>query len=285
MSNRGWAAAVAIFVMSAGGLAPVGAQEKLPPLRTGVDGTFAPHAFPKLGGGIQGFNVDLFTEVAKRMRREITIDSVSFSTLIPGMEAGRYDFIAAPTTVTKERAEKMLFTAGYIWTAYQFGIKKGSAPIKGWENLKGKAVAVNKGTPYETLSKKMGQEIGFEVQAYDTQPDAIQAVLSGRAYAALGGNTTIVYAASKNPMFVADLELNDTRAHWAAPVPLNNPKLRAQLQDALDCMKKDGSLVKLSEKWFGRVPPPDALERTITPGYGVPGMPGYDPTLHELHCG
>ena len=35
-------------------------------------------------------------------------------------------------------------------------------------------------------------------------------------------------------------------------------------------MKKDGSLVKLSEKWFGRVPPPDALERTITPGYGVP---------------
>jgi len=285
MSNRGWAAAVAIFVMSAGGLAPAGAQEKLPPLRTGVDGTFAPHAFPKLGGGIQGFNVDLFTEVAKRMRREITIDSVSFSTLIPGMEAGRYDFIAAPTTVTKERAEKMLFTAGYIWTAYQFGIKKGSAPIKGWEDLKGKAVAVNKGTPYETLSKKMGQEIGFEVQAYDTQPDAIQAVLSGRAYAALGGNTTIVYAASKNPMFVADLELNDTRAHWAAPVPLNNPKLRAQLQDALDCMKKDGSLVKLSEKWFGRVPPPDALERTITPGYGVPGMPGYDPTLHELHCG
>ena len=69
MSNRGWAAAVAIFVMSAGGLAPAGAQEKLPPLRTGVDGTFAPHAFPKLGGGIQGFNVDLFTEIAKRMCR------------------------------------------------------------------------------------------------------------------------------------------------------------------------------------------------------------------------
>jgi len=205
--------------------------------------------------------------------------------LIPGMEAGRYDFIAAPTTVTKERAEKMLFTAGYIWTSYQFGIKKGTPPIKGWEDLKGKAVAVNKGTPYETLSKKMGQKIGFEVQAYDTQPDASQAVLSGRAYATLGGNTTIVYAASKNPMFVADLELKDTRAHWSAPVPLSNPKLRAQLQDAIDCMKKDGSLVKLSEKWFGRVPPPDALERTITPGYGVPGMPHYDPTPHELHCG
>ena len=99
------------------------AQDKQPPLRTGVDGTFAPHAFPKLGGGTQGFNIDLFTEVAKRMKREIIIDSVSFSTLIPGMQSGRYDFIAAPTTVTKERAENMLFTAGYLWTAFQFGIK------------------------------------------------------------------------------------------------------------------------------------------------------------------
>jgi polar amino acid transport system substrate-binding protein len=259
------------------------AQDK--PLRTGVDGTFAPHAFPKLGGGTQGFNIDLFTEVAKRMHRDITIDAVSFSTLIPGMQSGRYDFVAAPTTVTKERAENMLFTAGYLWTAFQFGIKKGSAPIKGWEDLKGKAVAVNKGTPYETLSKKKGEEIGFEVQAYDTQPDAVQAVLSGRAYATLVGNTSVRYIAKQNPQFVADLELTDTRAHWAAPVPKDNPKLRAQLQDAIDCMKKDGSLVKLSEKWLGYTPGPDALERVITPGYGVPGMAGYDPTPHELHCG
>ena len=219
------------------------------------------------------------------MHRDITIDAVSFSTLIPGMQAGRYDFIAAPTTVTKERAENMLFTAGYLWTAYQFGIKKGTTPIKGWEDLKGKSVAVNKGTPYETLSKQMGEKYGFTVQVYDTQPDATQAVLSGRAYATLGGNTTIVYAASKNPNFVADLELTDTRAHWAAPVPKNNPKLRAELQDALDCMKKDGTIAKLVKKWFGKDPEPDDLAVVITPGYGVPGMPGYDPTPHELHCG
>jgi len=261
------------------------AQTKQPPLRTGVDGTFAPHAMPKLGGGIEGFNIDLFTEVARRLKREITIDSVSFSTLIPGMLSGRYDFIAAPTTVTKERAESMLFTAGYLWTAFQFGIKKGSAPIKDWSDLKGKVVSVNKGTPYENLSKAEGAKHGFTVQAYDTQPDATQAVLSGRAYATLGGNTTIVYAANKNPQFVADLELKDTRAHWAAPVPKNNPKLRAELQDALDCMKKDGTIARLSERWFGRVPGPDALERVITPGYGVPGMPGYDPTPHPLKCG
>ena len=216
MLHRRLAVVVAAALFVAGSAL---AQSNLPPLRTGVDGTFAPHAMPKLGGGTEGFQIDLFTEAARRMKREITIDSVSFSTLIPGMLSGRYDFIAAPTTVTKERAESMLFTAGYLWTSYQFGIKKGSAPIKDWSDLKGKVVSVNKGTPYETLSKAEGAKHGFTVQAYDTQPDATQAVLSGRAYATLGGNTTIVYAASKNPQFAADLELSATRAHWAAPFP------------------------------------------------------------------
>jgi polar amino acid transport system substrate-binding protein len=275
----------AIAVAALIGASPALAQDKQPPLRTGVDGTFAPHAMTKLGGGTEGFQIDVFNEVARRMKREITIEPVSFSTLIPGMLSGRYDFVAAPTTVTKERAENMLFTAGYLWTAYQFGIKKGTPPIKGWEDLKGKSVAVNKGTPYETLSKEMGEKYGFTVQAYDTQPDATQAVLSGRAYATLGGNTTIVYAASKNPQFIADLELKETRAHWAAPVPKNNPKLRAELQDALDCMKKDGTMAKFFEKWFNKKPEADDLAVVITPGYGVPGMPGYDPTPHELHCG
>jgi polar amino acid transport system substrate-binding protein len=263
---------------------PAGAQSGLPPLRTGVDGTFAPHAMPKLGGGIEGFQIDLFTEVARRMKREITIESTSFSGLIPGLQAGRYDFIAAPTTVTKERAENMIFTAGYLWTAFRFGIKKGSAPIAGWADLKGKAVSVNKGTPYETLAKAEGEKNGFTVQVYDTQPDATQAVLSGRAYATLGGNTVIAYVASKNPQFVADLELTDTRAHWAAPFRKDSVALRNEMQDVLDCMKKDGTIAKLSEKWFGTAPAADALERVVTPGYGVPGMPGYDPTPHELHC-
>lgn len=261
------------------------AQSNLPPLRTGVDGTFAPHAMPKLGGGLEGFQIDLFTEAAKREGRSIEIEGTSFSGLIPGLQSGRYDFIAAPVTVTRERAENMLFTSGYLWTAFQFGIKKGSAPIKGWADLKGKVVSVNKGTPYETMSKEMGIRNGFTVQVYDTQPDATQAVLSGRAYATLGGNTVIQYAASKTPQFVADLELTDTRAHWAAPFRKDDVAGRNKMQDALDCMKKDGTISRLVTKWFGSTPGPDDLANTIVPGYGVPGMPGYDPTPHPLHCG
>jgi polar amino acid transport system substrate-binding protein len=272
------AAAFALLAGSATG------QTAQPPLRTAVDGTYAPHAMPKLGGGIEGFQIDLFQEVARRMHRDITIDSASFSGLIPALQAGRYDFLAAPTTVTPERAEALLFTQGYLWTAFQFGIRKGSAPLTSWDDLKGKVVTVNKGTPYESLSKKMGEQIGFTVQTFDTEPDAVQAVVSGHAYANLAGNTVILYAASKNPLFVPDLVLKDTKAHWATPFRKDSAALRGVVEDVLKCMKKDGTVATLSEKWFGAKPAPDDLENVSFPGHGVPGLPGYEPNAPDPDC-
>ena len=255
-----------------------------PPLRTGVDGTYAPHAMPKLGGGIEGFQIDLFQEVARRMKREITIESASFSGLIPALQSGRYDFLTAPTTVSPERGEALLFTQGYLWTAFQFGIKKGSAPIKDWADLKGKVVAVNKGTPYEALAKKNAEANGFTVQTFDTNPDAVQAVVTGHAYANLAGNTVIRYAASKNPLFVADKVLSETKAHWATPFRKDAAVLRGQVEDVLKCMKKDGTAAKLSEKWFGVKPAADDLENVVAPGRGIAGMPGYEPLAPDPDC-
>ena len=254
------------------------------PLRTAVDGTFAPFALPSLSGGVQGFSVDLFTEVARRLRRPITIDSASYSGLIPALDAGRYDFLAAPTTVTKERAENLLFTSGYLWTAFQFGIKKGTPSIASLDDLRGKVITVNKGSAYDAWAAANAAQYGFTAQAYDTQSDAVQAVLAGRAYANLGGNAVVRYAATKLPQFQPDFVIKETRAAWAAPFRKDEAALRNQIQDAMSCMKRDGSLAKLSEKWFGVPPAADDLERVVEPGYGVPGMPGYDPAPHDLHC-
>ncbi len=103
----------------------------LPPLQTGVDGTYAPHAFPKLGGGLQGFQIDLFNEVARRIHRKIVFHGASFSGLIPALLAGRYDFLTAPVTVTPERAKAMIFTQGYLWTEYQLRHPQGHASDHG----------------------------------------------------------------------------------------------------------------------------------------------------------
>ncbi|MFC3028521.1 MULTISPECIES: transporter substrate-binding domain-containing protein [Roseomonadaceae] len=264
--------------------APAAMAQGQPPLRCAVDGTFAPHAFPTLQGGVQGFNIDLFREAAKRMGRELTVDSASFSGLIPAMNAGRYDFLCAPTTATAERAANMLFTEGYLYTAFQFGIRRGSAPIRSMDDLRGKAISVNKGSAYDAWAAANAARYGFTVQTYDTQTDAVQAVISGRAYANLGGNTVVRYAATRAPQFVADFVMTDTRAHWSAPLPMAATALRVQLENALECMKKDGTIARLSQQWFGVAPAADDAENTVFPGTGVPGLAGYDATPREPSC-
>src|SRR6476646_4399441 len=124
-------------------LAMSAAAQELPPLRTAVDGTFAPHAFPSMSGGYEGFNIDLANEIARRLKRTIIIDAAQCSGLVPALQAGTYDLLSAPTTVTKERAENMLFTEGYLNTDFQFLIRKGTPKITKHEDLKGKTVSVN----------------------------------------------------------------------------------------------------------------------------------------------
>ena len=88
-----------VFVLAALFAAtPLAAQEGAP-LKTAVDGTFAPHAMPKLGGGYEGFNIDLADEIARRLKRKSVIDAVQFSGIVPALQAGTYDYVAAPTTV------------------------------------------------------------------------------------------------------------------------------------------------------------------------------------------
>ncbi|MBX6376193.1 MAG: transporter substrate-binding domain-containing protein [Acetobacteraceae bacterium] len=259
--------------------------QSLPPLRCGVDGTFAPHAFPSLQGGVQGFQIDLFREVARRMGRELVIESASFSGLIPALNAGRYDFLCAPTTVTRERAENLLFTEGYLWTELQFGIRRGTPPIRSEDDLRGKAISVNKGTPYERWVRENAERLNLTLLAFDTQPDAVQAVLQGRAYANLSGNTVIRYSASRTRQFVADWVLPGTRFHWGTPFRRDSAALRNQVEEVIECMKLDGTIARLSERWFGDRPGPDQAENIVFPGYGAPDMPGYDPTPHTPRCG
>ena len=54
---------------------------------------------------IEGFNIDLANEIGKRLKRQVEIAATQFSGTGPALQAGTYDFVAAPVTVTKERAD------------------------------------------------------------------------------------------------------------------------------------------------------------------------------------
>jgi polar amino acid transport system substrate-binding protein len=272
-------AAAALAMALAPGLAI--AQQ---PLKTAVDGTFAPHAMPRLEGGIQGFNVDLANEIGKRLKRPVEITATQFSGILPSLQAGTIDFVAAPVTVTKERADNYLFTEGYLNTDYQFLTKKGEPAITDLKQLKGKVVSVNKGSAYDSWARNLEGEIGWTVESFGTQTDAVQAVMAGRAYANVAGNTVVQYAVKQQPQLQLSY-LHSTGLVWASALRKDSKELLGQIENAIECMKKDGTIAAMHEKWFGTKPAPGSAAVTIYPGTGVPGMPGYDPTPREATCG
>ncbi|MDM0077251.1 transporter substrate-binding domain-containing protein [Variovorax sp. J2P1-59] len=253
------------------------------PLRSAVDATFAPHAMAKLGGGVQGFNIDLGEELAKRLGRKIEIEGAEFSGLVPGLNSRRYDFLVAPVTVTPERAKSLLFTEGYLDTDYTFLGAKTTPPVVKLEDLKGKTVAVNKGSNYEGWARENAEKYGFKFDVYGANADAVQAVQSGRADYNLAGTTVVAWAAKQNPTLKTSYTIK-TGLVWALPFRLDDKAGRDAASNALKCMKKDGTLSKLAVKWFGFQPGPDDAAVKIAPGTGVPGTDGYDPTPVTPKC-
>jgi polar amino acid transport system substrate-binding protein len=267
-------------------LAMGGAWAQAKPLIVGVDGTFAPHAMPKLGGGVEGFNIDLMTEAGRRMGRKVEIFAAEFSGLIPAMQAGKIDFVGAPTTVTPERAKALLFTEGYLNTYYQFVVAAGKPEIKSLGELKGKVVASNKGSAYDKWLQDNASKLGLKAaESYGTNADAMQAVISGRADAALSGNTTAAYAVlrSNKQLKLVPLKV-DQGLVWGAAFRKDDAATRNAVEEAIECMKLDGTVAKLHEKWFGTKPEPGSAAVTVFPGFGVPGMDGHDPKPRQPKC-
>lgn len=271
-----------MFAVGLGLALPGIAQDK--PLVIGVDGTFAPHAMPKIEGGVEGFNVDLALEIGRRMGRKVEIVAQQFSGLIPGMNSGKFDFLAAPTTVMPERAKNLLFSEGYLETDLQFVIPINKPDIKTLEGLKGMVIAVNKGSNYEMWARENESKYGFKHESYGTNTDAVQAVMSGRADANFVGHTVAAYAVKKNPQSLKLSYKIKTGLVWSIPFRKDDSKMRNTVEEVIECMKLDGTVAKLAEKWFGVKPDPDSPAVTVYPGYGPPGFEGYDPTEHKPKC-
>jgi polar amino acid transport system substrate-binding protein len=232
--------------------------------------------------GPEGFGVDMIKEVAKRIGRPgVEIVDINFSGLFAALFSKRIEFTVNPLNITAERAERMLYTEPFFATGNGFLIRAAD-DMKGFEDLKGKQLAVNRGTISDTWATQNAEKYGFEVQRYDTFPDSVQAVITKRAFTALNEIPTTVFAASQNKAIkVGFKDFNGRNFGYAFRL---DDSYRNTVEMAIECMKKDGTLVKLYEKWYGSKVDPGSSISTIFPGYGPPGFKGYDATPHELKC-
>jgi len=252
------------------------------PLRAGVVADAKPFVVQQ-GGQLTGFTVELFRAIAARMQRPIVFEISPSPSLFKRLEQGTYDLLPGPINATPDRAAGMLLTEGYVWSEFQFGSRAGEM-VRGFGDLKGRRLAVREGSAYADWALRNAQRYGFRVTSTPSALAATQAVMRHEADVSLSGSPIQLYAAAHDPGYVAGLSLPETRTHESAAVRKADVELRDEVEDALRCLKQNGTVARLSKAWFGREPGAEDLENLLVPGYGVPGLSGYDPKIHKVRC-
>jgi polar amino acid transport system substrate-binding protein len=285
-ARGGWLAILVAAAMLGLTPSPVSAQsDDHPadkPIQVGTDFGVAPFVI-RTSSGPEGFSVDMIKEVARRIGRPgVDIADMNMSGLISALMSKRIEMMVNPFGITAERSERMLFTEAYMGTGNAFIIRR-SEEMKGLADLKGKILAVNRGTISDTWATENAPKSGFEVQRYDNFPDSVQAVITRRAFAALNEIPTANYAATQNPQIKVGFA-EYTGRNFGYALRLESVAFRNRVEEAIECMKLDGWLVKNYEKWFKQPAPRDPALLTVFPGWGPPDFKGYDPAPHTPKC-
>src|SRR5256885_13001145 len=181
------------FVLAAallGALAPARSQTIL---KVGSTPTGIP--FTLLDGKtntIQGVMVVLVTEVGKEAGFQVQVEAMQFSTLIAALTSNKIDLISAAMYITPARREVIEFSDPVY--SYGEGLivpKSDAKEYKSFEDLKGETVGAQVGTVYVEPLKKTG--LFADVKIYDTIPDIMRDVNTGRLKAGFGDYPILAY--------------------------------------------------------------------------------------------
>ncbi|MCV9907686.1 lysine/arginine/ornithine ABC transporter substrate-binding protein [Brucella sp. HL-2] len=262
------------ILCAAGFLASVQMVHAEDTIRIATEGAYAPWNFSGPNNVLEGFEVDLVKELCERMKTKCEIVAQNWDGIIPSLTAGKYDTIMAAMSITPKREEVIAFSAPYAAAINSFTVMGDS----GLDDLPdtGKPLSVDSEAAkpvLEEIAKKIeGKTVGVQgsttasafmeqyfpkdvdVREYKTTEEHNFDLTSGRLDAVLANATVLAAALEKEDMKGAKLAgpLFSGKVFGMIGVGLRkeDTKLKARFDEAIHATVADGTVKKLSEKWF-----------------------------------
>ncbi|HYD39412.1 MAG TPA: amino acid ABC transporter substrate-binding protein [Anaeromyxobacter sp.] len=218
----------------------------------GLDDAFPPMGFRNEDNEIVGYDVDLAKEVAKRLGVTLVPQPIDWNAKEQELNTGAIDCIWNGFTITEQRKQAVLFTKPYLKNAQVVVVKKGS-PFTTLASLKGKKVGLQAGSSAagalegaKEFRASLKQVVEFKdnlTALMDLEVGGVDAVVMDLILAndniKRSGKPYVVLKESLAPeVFGVGFRKNDVA-------------LRDAVQATLEAMAKDGTIAKLSTKWFG----------------------------------
>ncbi len=229
-----------------------------------TDPQYPPQSSLKTDGTYEGFDIDVGTEIAKRLGVEIAFETPSWDALTAGGWSGRWDFSVGSMTITSKRQQVLDFSDPYYYTPAQMAASTASG-ITTLDGLAGKTICVGEATTYLDW---LNGELDFGTESPQTTPPAgakattlatdrlcAETWKAGRTdFEGWLSSSTTVDAALKDglplvkvgdPVFYEPLAVAFDKAGPDAS------DMVTRVNQILTEMRDDGTLKGFSEKWFG----------------------------------
>lgn len=193
------------------------------------------------GGEVVGIEVDILNKIAEKMGMELDIQQMDFDSVIPGVQAGKFDVGMSGITVTDKRKENVDFSSVYFMAAQAIVVADGSS-ITGKADLEGKKVSVQTGTTAEECCMANG----YEVLAFTANNDAAAALTAGKVDAWVVDNEVALAMAPELGLTVLDEAMTSEPYAFALQ---KGSDLLAPFNEALDALLTDGTIEQIFQQY------------------------------------
>lgn len=212
-----------------------------------MTGQYPPLNFQK-DGKLTGFDVEIGTEIAKRMGLEANPVTNPWETIIQGLKAKKFDAIIGSMTATPERDKQIDFTEPYYLSGAQIFVAENNTDIQSKEDLKGKTIGVIQASTWKSIAESLTSP--DKVKGYPVDVNALQDLALGRLDAVITDKIVGVSAKNEKGLKIKPIGdlLNEDRV--SIGVTEGNKDLANKINDALQSMIDDGTYEKISMKWF-----------------------------------
>uniref|UniRef100_A9A746 Extracellular solute-binding protein family 3 n=1 Tax=Methanococcus maripaludis (strain C6 / ATCC BAA-1332) TaxID=444158 RepID=A9A746_METM6 len=195
-----------------------------------------------------GFEIELITEIAKRMELTPKFKIYEFSSILAAVENNDVDCGIALIAITPEREKIVDFSRCYFKTYTTIVVRENDS-CNGLKCLESRKVGVLAGSIQESLMEGFLDNMNFELVPYENQEYMHKDLLSGNI-----DSEVCEYLTAKNlindrhyPLKIIGEKMDIQ--YDAIAINSENDDLKKAINAAILEMENDGFLAQLKEKW------------------------------------
>ena len=248
-------AAIALLVSCTHSATPEpDAAEELSVLRVGNEADFPPFSQKNADGTLTGIDIDVANAICEKMEVECEFVINEWSSIIPSLNAGKYDVIISSVSITDERQQQVLFSKPYLGgNEYAIVAEKGVTLEPTAEGLAGRKICVIKNSSSVEWLETYAPEA--EILQYDGSATAKTDLLAGRCDGWMEGKVALYSAVIDTPEgenydFAAEFDNPIGGGEAGIAARLGEEELIARINQAIDEIYADGTFEQINEKYL-----------------------------------